>query len=95
MIRITFHNLQNYGSHSFMKELSKTCNKEKIKIQNAFLKKKNIIVIKQKKEFYLFIIFFPTLVRVFLCPFVGPFPLVGPMLIWFTWGRKLALDITL
>ena len=27
----------------------------------------------------------PTLVRVFLCPWVGPFPLVGLTLTWFTW----------
>ena len=33
---------------------------------------------------------FPTLVRVFLCPCVGPFPSVGLMLTWFIWGRKLA-----
>ena len=36
-----------------------------------------------------------TLVRVFLCPCVGPFPLVGLTLSWFIWGRKLALHITL
>ena len=28
---------------------------------------------------------FPTLVRVFLCPWVRQFPLVGLMLTWFTW----------
>ena len=32
----------------------------------------------------------PTLVRVFLCPCVGPFPSVGITLTWFIWGRKLA-----
>ena len=39
----------------------------------------------------------PTLVRVFLCPCVGPFPfsLVGLTLTWFIWGRKLELHITL
>ena len=36
-----------------------------------------------------------TLVRVFLCPCVGPFPLVGLTLTWFIWGRILALHITL
>ena len=34
-------------------------------------------------------------VRVFLCPCVGPFPLVGLTLTWFIWGRNLALHITL
>ena len=38
---------------------------------------------------------FPILVRLFLCPCVGPIPLVGLTLIWFTWVRKLALNITL
>ena len=37
----------------------------------------------------------PTLVRVFLCPCVGPFPSVGLTLTWFIWGRYLALHITL
>ena len=37
----------------------------------------------------------PTLVRVFLCPCVGPFPSVGLTLTWFIWDRNLALDITL
>ena len=37
----------------------------------------------------------PTLVRVFLCPCVGPFPLVGLTLTWFIWDRNLALHITL
>ena len=36
----------------------------------------------------------PTLVRVFLCPCVGPFPSVGLTLTWFIWGRNLALHIT-
>ena len=27
----------------------------------------------------------PTLVRIFLCPCVGPFPLVGLTLTWFIW----------
>ena len=37
---------------------------------------------------------FLTLVRVFLCPFVGPFPSVGLTLTWIIWGRNLALHIT-
>ena len=37
----------------------------------------------------------PTLVRVFLCPCVGPLPSVGLTLTWFIWGTKLALHITL
>ena len=37
----------------------------------------------------------PTLVRVFLCPYAGPFPLVGLTLTWFIWGRNLAFHITL
>ena len=39
----------------------------------------------------------PTLVTVFLCPCVGPIPLVGQTLTWFihVWGTKLALLITL
>ena len=37
----------------------------------------------------------PTLVRVFLCPCVGPFPSVGLTLTWFLWDRNLALHITL
>ena len=37
----------------------------------------------------------PTLVRVFLCPCVGPFPSVGLTLTWFKWDRNLALHITL
>ena len=36
----------------------------------------------------------PTLVRVFLCPCVGPIPSVGLTLTW-CMGRKLALHITL
>ena len=36
-----------------------------------------------------------TLVRVFLCPCVGPFPSVGLTLTWFIWDRNLALHITL
>ena len=38
---------------------------------------------------------FPTLVRVFRCPCVGPFPSVGLTLTWFIWDRNLALHITL
>ena len=37
----------------------------------------------------------PTLVRVFLCPCVGPFPSVELTLTWFIWGGNLALHITL
>ena len=40
----------------------------------------------------------PTMVRVFLCPCVGPFPSVGLTLTWFTWfiwDRNIALHITL
>ena len=37
----------------------------------------------------------PNLARVFLCPCVGPFPLVGLTLTCFIWGTKLALQITL
>ena len=37
----------------------------------------------------------PTVVRVILCPCVGPFPLVGLTLTWFIWGTKLALHVTL
>ena len=37
----------------------------------------------------------PTLVRVFLCPCVGPFPSVGLTLTWFIWNINLALHITL
>ena len=37
----------------------------------------------------------PTLVRVFLCPCVGPFPSVGLTLTWFIWDWNLALHITL
>ena len=33
----------------------------------------------------------PTLVRVFLCPCVGPVPSVGLTLTWFIWDRNLAL----
>ena len=36
----------------------------------------------------------PTLVRVFLCPCVGPFPSVRLSLSWLIWGRNLALHIT-
>ena len=38
---------------------------------------------------------FPTLVRVFLCPCVGPFSSVGLTLTWFIWDRNIALHITL
>ena len=38
---------------------------------------------------------FPTLVRVFLCPCVGPFPSVALTLTWFIWDRNRALHITL
>ena len=31
----------------------------------------------------------PTLVRVFLCPCVGPFPSVGLTLTWFIWDINL------
>ena len=37
----------------------------------------------------------PTLVRVFLCPCVSPFPSVGLTLTWFIWDWNLALHITL
>ena len=37
----------------------------------------------------------PTLVRVFLCPCVGPVPSVGLTLTWFIWDRNLALHVTL
>ena len=37
----------------------------------------------------------PTLVRVVLCPCVGPFPSVGLTLTWFIWDTNLALHITL
>ena len=37
----------------------------------------------------------PTLVRVFLCPCVGPFPSVGLTLTWFIWDKNRALQITL
>ena len=37
----------------------------------------------------------PTLVGVFLCPCVGPFPSVGLTLTWFIWDRNLALHLTL
>ena len=37
----------------------------------------------------------PTLVRVFLCPCVGPVPSVGLTLTWFIWDRNIALDVTL
>ena len=37
----------------------------------------------------------PTLLRVFLCSCVGPFPLVGLAITWFIWGGNLALHITL
>ena len=36
----------------------------------------------------------PTLVRVFLCPCVGPFPNSRVTLTWFMWDRILALHIT-
>ena len=36
----------------------------------------------------------PTLVRVFHCPCVGPFPSVGLTLTWFIWDRNRALHIT-
>ena len=32
------------------------------------------------------------MVRVFLCPCVGPFPLVGLTLLWFTWVENSTLD---
>ena len=38
---------------------------------------------------------FPTLVRAFLYPCVGPFSLVGLMLAWLIWGRNVTLHITL
>ena len=34
-------------------------------------------------------------VRVFLCPCVGPVPLVGLTLTWFVWERNLAIHVTL
>ena len=37
----------------------------------------------------------PTLVRVFLCPCVGPVPSVRLTLTWFIWDRNLALHVTL
>ena len=37
----------------------------------------------------------PTLVRVFLCPCVGPVPSVGLTLTWFIWDRNVALHVTL
>ena len=37
----------------------------------------------------------PTLVRVFLCPCVGPVPSVGLTLTRFTWDRNLAFHVTL
>ena len=37
----------------------------------------------------------PTLVRVFLCPCVGPVPSVGLTLTWFIWDRNIALHVTL
>ena len=37
----------------------------------------------------------PTLVRVFLCPCLGPVPSVGLTLTWFIWDRNLALHVTL
>ena len=37
----------------------------------------------------------PTLVRVFLCPCVGPVPSVGLRLTWFIWDINLALHVTL
>ena len=37
----------------------------------------------------------PTLVRVFLCPCVGPVPSVGLTLTWFIWDRNIAPHVTL
>ena len=37
----------------------------------------------------------PTLVRVFLCPCVGPVPSVGLTLTWFIWDKNIALHVTL
>ena len=37
----------------------------------------------------------PTLVRVFLCPCVGPVPSVGLTLTWFIWDKYTALHVTL
>ena len=37
----------------------------------------------------------PTLIRVFLCPCVGPVPSVGLTLTWFIWDRNIALHVTL
>ena len=37
----------------------------------------------------------PTLVRVFLCPCVGPVPSVGLTPTWLMWDRNLALHVTL
>ena len=38
---------------------------------------------------------FPTLIRDFFCPCVGPFPSVGLTLTWFIWDGNPALHITL
>ena len=40
-------------------------------------------------------ILIPTLVRVFLCPCVGPVPSVGLTLTWFIWDKNIALHVTL
>ena len=37
----------------------------------------------------------PTLVRVFLCPCVGPVPSVWLTLTWFIWDKNLELHVTL
>ena len=37
----------------------------------------------------------PTLIRVFLCPCVGPVPSVGLTLTWFIWDRNIVLHVTL
>ena len=37
----------------------------------------------------------PTLVRVFLCPCLGPVPSVGLTLTWFIWDINLAFHVTL
>ena len=41
------------------------------------------------------VVIIPTLVRVFLCPYVSPFSLVELTLTWFIWGKNLELHITL
>ena len=44
---------------------------------------------------YVYVCSIPTLVRVFLCPCVGPVPSVGLTLTWFIWDRNIALHVTL